>query len=110
MLAVVERVVQASVSRTAMTKEEFAARLRELREAKGWSQGELASRVGVSQDAIALWERGRREPSMGNFVAIARALEVSLDAFLEPAKNPAPIRKPGRPSRKGRQEPPPEEP
>lgn len=103
MLAISECVEPVCVPRVAMTKEEFAARLREIREAKGLSREELADRVGVSEEAIALWERAQREPSMGNFVAVARALGVSLDAFLEPAKNPIESRKPGRPSRKGRQ-------
>src|SRR5262249_36944669 len=42
---------------SAMAKEEFAARLRELREGRGWTQAELAVKVGVSADSVAQWER-----------------------------------------------------
>jgi transcriptional regulator with XRE-family HTH domain len=79
-----------------MTAEHFAARLRELRLAKGWTQAELAQRVGVSQKAVARWEQGTREPSWANVVALADALGVSSEAFREePAEQPPP--KPGRP-------------
>lgn len=39
----------------------LADKVRELREAKGWSQEELASRVGVSQVAIAKIESGQTQ-------------------------------------------------
>jgi transcriptional regulator with XRE-family HTH domain len=77
----------------------FAGRLRELREAAGLTQEQLAERVGVKREAIARWEANRREPGWSNVVALARALGVNCLAFLqEPAAAPAPIK--GRP-RKG---------
>jgi transcriptional regulator with XRE-family HTH domain len=82
----------------AMAKDEFAARLRELREQKGMTQAELAEKVGVSSDAVARWERGIREPAWSNLTALADALGVSLDAFRQPPKE-APPRKPGRPKK-----------
>jgi len=36
----------------------FPGRLRELREASGLTQDQLAERVGVKRDAIARWEAG----------------------------------------------------
>jgi transcriptional regulator with XRE-family HTH domain len=33
-------------------------RIRLLREARGWTQAELAERVGVSRGAVAQWEGG----------------------------------------------------
>ncbi len=36
--------------------------LRQLRQARGWSQQDLAVRLGVSQGAVSLWERGVRLP------------------------------------------------
>lgn len=31
---------------------------------KGWTQGELADRLGASKDAVKAWEHGRRSPSL----------------------------------------------
>ena len=39
----------------------FGARLRRLREAAGLTQEELASRVGLSSDAVSRLERGQRK-------------------------------------------------
>jgi transcriptional regulator with XRE-family HTH domain len=36
-----------------------------LRERLGWSQGELAERLGVSQSLVSKWESGRRDPGAG---------------------------------------------
>jgi transcriptional regulator with XRE-family HTH domain len=40
------------------------ATIRELRRARGWTQFELALRVGVQPQAIYLWESGRRMPQV----------------------------------------------
>lgn len=39
-------------------------RLRELREAQGWSQGELAERLGVSRQTVNALETGKYDPSL----------------------------------------------
>ncbi|HEY9252991.1 MAG TPA: helix-turn-helix transcriptional regulator [Stenotrophomonas sp.] len=39
-------------------------RLRELREAQGWSQGELAEQLGVSRQTINALETGKYDPSL----------------------------------------------
>jgi DNA-binding XRE family transcriptional regulator len=61
----------------------FPARLRELRETAGLTQGQLAERAGVQRGAVARWELGTREPSWSNVVALAGALGVDCNAFLE---------------------------
>jgi putative transcriptional regulator len=38
--------------------------IRELRQASGWTQFELALKVGVQPQAIYLWETGRRTPQV----------------------------------------------
>jgi transcriptional regulator with XRE-family HTH domain len=79
-----------------MSAEWFAVRLRELRTEAGLTQGQLAERAGVQRDAVARWERGTREPSWSNEIALADALAVSTEAFRqEPKPAPAPPR--GRP-------------
>jgi transcriptional regulator with XRE-family HTH domain len=79
-----------------MNAEWFAERLRELRNRAGLTQEQLAERAGVKRDAVARWERGTREPSWSNVVALADALAVSTEAFRqEPGPAPPPLR--GRP-------------
>jgi transcriptional regulator with XRE-family HTH domain len=39
--------------------EEIGARIAAARRARGWTQGELATQVGVSRSAVAQWETGR---------------------------------------------------
>lgn len=52
-------------------------RLRELREAKGWSQAELARRAGVQRVTITVIEGGRTKGvDFSTLDKLARALEV----------------------------------
>lgn len=44
---------------------------------KGYSQAELAEKIGVSQAAIYYWENGKREPNFETIHKIANALDVS---------------------------------
>ena len=37
-------------------------RLRKLREARGWSQAEVARRAGITQPSVSAYERGRGLP------------------------------------------------
>lgn len=55
--------------------------IRELREARGWSQAELAFRAGVSPSTVYNWEAGRFEPKASQLRKLAAALEVSMDAI-----------------------------
>jgi transcriptional regulator with XRE-family HTH domain len=74
--------------------------LKELREAKGWSQKQLAEVSGLSQQAIAHWELCDREPSASNLFALCRALGVSCEKFATegaPPAEPTPARPIGRP-------------
>jgi transcriptional regulator with XRE-family HTH domain len=74
----------------------FAGRLRELREAAGWTQEQLAERAGVKREAVARWEAGKREPGWSNVLALAAALGVDCTAFTQaPADRPS--ARPGRP-------------
>ncbi len=77
----------------------FADRLRELREAKGITQKQLAELAGVSLRGVAQWEQGVREPAWSSVVALCGALGVSCEAFLqEPTRKGE--KKPGRPRKK----------
>src|SRR3989442_261540 len=81
---------------TAMEGRTFAGRLKELREAAGLTQGQLADRAGMNQFGVAKLEQGVREPSWATVQALAPALGVAVTAFIEePADRPAVG--PGRP-------------
>ena len=75
---------------------EIANRLVELRRAHGYSQEELAGRLGVSRQAISKWERAESSPDTDNLIALARLYSISLDGLLlhtpEPEAEAAPDR------------------
>ena len=58
--------------------ERFGHRVRELREAMGLAQEELAFKVGVHRTYLGGIERGERNPSLKNIDLIANALGISL--------------------------------
>ena len=49
---------------------------------RGLSQSDLASKTGLKQVAISLFETGRRAPSFGNLKRLADALEVTSDYLM----------------------------
>ncbi|AEB07458.1 helix-turn-helix domain protein [Coriobacterium glomerans PW2] len=59
-----------------------AQRLAELRRTKGYSQEELAQRLGLSRQAISKWERAESSPDTDNLIALARLYSVSLDELV----------------------------
>ena len=59
----------------------FGKRLKELREAAGLSQYELAKRSEVSGASLSRIERGDRDPSWETVLKLARALNVTVAEF-----------------------------
>ncbi len=59
-------------------------RLAELREAKGWSQGELASQLSVSRQTVNAIEMGRYNPSLPLAFAIAKLFRKSIESIFDP--------------------------
>ena len=53
--------------------------IRRLREERGWTQLEVAYRLGVTPVTIYNWERGRTEPRVSQFRQLARLFGVSMD-------------------------------
>jgi len=51
--------------------------LKELREASGLTQLEVAYKLGVTPQTVYMWETGRREPLARIFVDMARLYGVS---------------------------------
>ena len=61
----------------------LANRLTELRKEHGYSQEELADKLGVSRQAVSKWERAEASPDTDNLIELARIYGVSLDELLE---------------------------
>ena len=57
----------------------FGENLKALREQKGWTQKELASRLSLSAPSIIAYELEQKKPSYEMLLALADALNVSLD-------------------------------
>jgi transcriptional regulator with XRE-family HTH domain len=74
----------------------FGLRLKELREAAGLTQAQLAERAGLHRQGIVKLERGEREPAWGTVLALVEALGVSCDEFRQPPTRSHDTR-PGRP-------------
>lgn len=56
----------------------FGKRVRELRQARGWSQEEFAHICGLDRSYVGGVERGERNISLENISLIAEALETTL--------------------------------
>lgn len=61
------------------------------RKARGLSQEDLATKIQVSRQAVSKWETGDALPDMAKLLALADALDMSLDALCgrESAGSPA---------------------
>ena len=58
--------------------------LKQFREGRGWSQGELARRLGVSRQTINAVETDKYDPSLPLALRMARLFEVAVpDLFID---------------------------
>ena len=58
--------------------------LRELRAAKGWSQGDAAARLGVSRQTVNAIETEKYDPSLPLAFRIAKLFRRSIEEIFEP--------------------------
>jgi len=65
---------------------DFAVKLKALRDTKGWSQEELAQRVGMSRSAIGNYEQGIRRPDFEALETFADAFNVPIGYLIEDDK------------------------
>jgi DNA-binding XRE family transcriptional regulator len=62
--------------------------IRALRQARGWTQFELALKVGVQPQTVYLWESGRRTPYVPQLRKLGTLFEMcSDDIDLEPNRD-----------------------
>jgi len=57
-------------------------RIQSLRVQKGFTQRELAEKLGVSPSAVGMYEQGRREPDAACLTRMAQVLSVTPDTLL----------------------------
>lgn len=56
----------------------LARNVRRLRKAKGWSQEDLAEKVGIEQTAVSLIENSRANPTIETLETLAQCFNVSF--------------------------------
>lgn len=64
----------------------MADRLMELRKKNGYSQEELADKLGISRQAVSKWERAESAPDTDNLIALSKLYGASIDAMLDISK------------------------
>ena len=63
--------------------------VRQLRQARGWRQVDLAARLSLRPEAVATWERGQKMPNEVHQQALADLFGVSVAAIaFGPAAQP----------------------
>lgn len=60
----------------------FSQNVKALREEKGWSQSELAKKLGVSQALVAQYELGSRVPAIFVAVKLAETLGTTCETLV----------------------------
>lgn len=61
---------------------QFPENIRHLRKLKGFTQADLADKLGVNRSAVGAYEEGRAEPKLQILRSIAELFDVSIDALL----------------------------
>jgi len=80
-----EKQIEAQAARLGLGRwEAMKNRIRELRARMGWSQAELAERLGVSRQTVIAIEKGRYDPSLPLAFKIARVFGESIEAIFQP--------------------------
>lgn len=59
--------------------EEIGKRIAMLRKEKGWTQQELAEKIGTNRSSVAGWEKGCRRPDIDSWFNLALVFGVSTD-------------------------------
>ena len=78
---------------TGEASETVGQRLARLRKERGWTQVELAERLGIIQSLISDYERDRLRLNPAMVVRFAAALEITTDELLQPQTEPNPLRR-----------------
>ena len=60
----------------------FSTQVAQLRMDNGYTQEQLAEKIGVSRQAVTKWERGDSVPDLPKLIALADCFGVSLDKLI----------------------------
>jgi len=56
--------------------------IKQLREERGWTQQELAGKLGVAISTVYQWERGKYEPRFSQMKALCLAFGITMNDFI----------------------------
>ena len=62
--------------------------LSQLSEERGWSQGDLADKLGVSRQTVNALERGKYDPSLPLAFKIAQLFKLRFEEIFDPDETP----------------------
>lgn len=65
-----------------MEQEKIGAFISQLRKEKGWTQNQLAEKLGVTDKAVSKWERGKSMPDVSLFLPLCNLLGITLNELL----------------------------
>jgi transcriptional regulator with XRE-family HTH domain len=71
---------------------DFAVRLKTIREQLNWTQSELGAKAGLPTSSIAQFETNARKPSFDTLRRLAMALEVTTDYLLGRVDEPTTVK------------------
>lgn len=74
-------------ARNSQVAKALARTVRRLRREKGWSQDDLAERIGLEQASISHIENARANPTLATLEALADSLEISFVELFEVRKD-----------------------
>jgi transcriptional regulator with XRE-family HTH domain len=58
-----------------------------LRTEKGWTQNDVAKKIGVTEKAVGKWEQGKGDPDIDLLLPLARLFGISSDELMEGKRN-----------------------
>lgn len=64
-------------------KYSFGDNLKRERIAAGYTQKQLAQKLGIAQQRISQWELGEVEPTLSSLVAIIHALKIKFEDLVD---------------------------
>ena len=65
-----------------MAKETFGQRLSRIRKEKGFTQNEIADKVGVTSQAVSKWEKDLASPDIDILLKLSEIFDISVDELL----------------------------
>lgn len=64
------------------------SRIKDLREAHGWTLEQMADKLGKVKQQVNIWENGINMPSLENLIHICNTLDVDPSFFFDSVSTP----------------------